>query len=113
MKSEKYASKSDAKSSKKGEDADPSLISDDMNPEDDAHLHEIKTRIIARDAAKLNRLAKKYEQDSSYDASRGACCCKFKNEKGAKWILILDAILPIFWVQFPRFCFAIWAIVDD
>lgn len=82
------------------------MISDEVNPEDDKHLHEIKDRILAADKARLKRLSVQYKKEPDFDATKGQCCCKFENASGAKCIMMLDCvIIPIF----IRWVFAVWA----
>ena len=85
------------------------MISDDVNPEDDAHLHEIKKRILAADRAKQKRLKKAYDKNTNFDATKGLCCCRYQNATGAKFIITVDCILlPVIF----RWVFAVWAVVD-
>ena len=80
-----------------------------MNPDDDAHLHEIKHRIVQKNKEKAQKLAKRYNKNKRFDASRGQCCCRYRNDQGARAIQILDAINI---VNLPRWIFAVWVLVD-
>ena len=80
-----------------------------MNPDDDAHLHEIKTRMIAADNERKEKYKERYKKNQSFDPNRGTCCCRYKNKVGARYVHILDMF---FLPMIIRFVFAIWAHVD-
>ena len=55
-------------------------------------------------------MTRKFKKNPQVDMTRGRCCCKYENEKGAKCVQIIDII---FLPNLLRWIFAVWAKVDD
>ena len=70
----------------------------------------MKEAIIKEERARFEKLTRKFKKNPQVDMTRGRCCCKYENEKGAKCVQIVDII---FLPNIIRWIFAVWAKFDD
>ena len=84
--------------------------SEESSREEEARIQAMKQAIIKEERKRFEKLTKKFQKNPYVDMTRGRCCCKYENEKGAKCVQIVDII---FLPNLPRWIFAVWAKVDD
>ena len=84
--------------------------SEESSREEEARIQAMKQAIIGEERKRFEKLTKKFKKNPQVDMTRGRCCCKYENEKGAKCVQIIDII---FLPNIIRWIFAVWAKVDD
>ena len=70
----------------------------------------MKDAILKEEKRRFKILAKKFKKNQNIDTSSGRCCGRYHNDKAGVIIHIFDLI---FVANFPRWLFALWAILDS
>lgn len=101
----------DKEEKKDGEEEEEEEVhSSDESRDERNRIAAIKEAILREEKKRLKKLIHHFKNKPDEDISKGRCCCKYPNEKGAHIIHIVDIL---FVANFFRWIFAIWAKVDD
>lgn len=95
---------------KKEHGQEESYLEEEDSADEDARIQAMKDAIVYEEKRRFKILSRNYSQGKEVDTSLGKCCCKVKNEKGAKCVKALDLV---FLPNLPRWIFALWATIDE